>query len=301
VGNPFGLASTVTAGIVSADGRDLGGSGYGDFLQIDAAVNTGNSGGPAFNLTGEVIGVNTAIFSPNGGSVGIAFAIPASTVEAIVNSLISDGTVTRGFLGVTIQDINADIADSVGLERSLGALVTEPRAGGPAADAGVMSGDIITAVDGQPIDDATDLSRTIALKAPETPVELTIWRNRAETKVTVTLDKLDETEVATAPDVAPQPEQPPAPTSSSVGLTLVPNSGGTGVLIQGVDPESAAATRGFDVGDVIVQVDNKDVASADDFEAAVAAVREAGRATVLIKTERNGMTRFVGLPVGTGS
>src|SRR5690606_15138145 len=154
VGNPFGLGGTVTAGIVSARGRDIAGSAYGDFLQIDAAVNTGNSGGPAFNLNGEVVGVNTAIFSPNGGNVGIAFAIPSHVVKQVTGQLIEHGTVTRGFLGVGIQDVTRDIADGVGLDRARGALVTEPTAGGPAEIAGIQSGDVITAVDGDELADA---------------------------------------------------------------------------------------------------------------------------------------------------
>ncbi len=168
VGNPFGLGGTVTAGIVSARGRDIAGSAYGDFLQIDAAVNTGNSGGPAFNLDGEVVGVNTAIFSPNGGNVGIAFAIPASTVKQVTDQLIENGVVTRGFLGVGIQDVTRDIADSVGLDSAKGALVTQLNDDSPGAKAGLKSGDIITNVDGTEIDDAISLSRTIASKNPGT-------------------------------------------------------------------------------------------------------------------------------------
>src|SRR5690606_3008840 len=224
VGNPFGLGGTVTAGIVSARGRDIAGSTYGDFLQIDAAVNTGNSGGPAFNLNGEVVGVNTAIFSPNGGNVGIAFAIPANVVKQVTGQLIESGSVTRGFLGVGIQDVTRDIADSVGLDRARGALVTEPSADGPAESAGIRSGDVITAVDGDEIDDALDLSRTIAGKSPGTAVEVTLWRSGEEQTVQVTLGTLTEQE---AEEAAPaEPEEPEAPAPSSVGITLVPNSGG---------------------------------------------------------------------------
>jgi len=163
VGNPFGLGGTVTAGIVSARGRDVAGSNYGDFLQIDAAVNMGNSGGPTFNLKGEVIGVNTEIFSPNGGSVGIAFDIPAKTVQAITSSLIKTGTVTRGFLDVKIQDVTPDIADSVGLKSAKGALITDATDGGPGAKAGLKSGDIVTKVDGQTIFNNTALMLQAAL------------------------------------------------------------------------------------------------------------------------------------------
>jgi serine protease Do len=298
VGNPFGLGGTVTAGIVSARGRDIAGSAYGDFLQIDAAVNTGNSGGPAFNLEGEVVGVNTAIFSPTGGNVGIAFAIPANVVKQVTRQLIESGSVTRGFLGVSIQDVTPDIADSVGLPRARGALVTQPSEDGPAGEAGVESGDVILSVDGEEIEDALDLSRTIAGKDPETQVELTIWRDGAEQTLSVTLGVLDE-EALAAQDQQPVPEQevPEAPEPSSVGITVVPNSGGEGVLVQDVDPDSVAASKGLAVGDTVLEVDNKPVATAAEFEAAISGVRDSDRRTVLIKTERGGNIRFVGLPL----
>ncbi len=302
VGNPFGLGGTVTAGIISARGRDIQGSSYGDFLQIDAAVNTGNSGGPDFNMQGEVVGVNTAIFSPNGGNVGIAFAIPASVVKQVTTQLIESGSVTRGFLGVGIQDVNRDIADSVGLPSPSGALVTEPSQDGPADKAGVKSGDVITAVDGEAISNALDLSRTIAGKNPGTTVELTIWRDGAEQKISVELGKLDETQV-TENDQQSQPAQPaePEPAATSVGLTLVPNSDGQGLLIQNVDPNSAAAEKGLAVGDSILEVNNTPVSSVQEFESAIQAVKDAGRNTALVKAQRDGNTRFVGLPLQSGN
>ena len=297
VGNPFGLGGTVTAGIISARGRDIAGSAYGDFLQIDAAVNTGNSGGPDFNLQGEVVGVNTAIFSPNGGNVGIAFAIPASVVKQVTDQLISSGTVTRGFLGVGIQDVNRDIAESVGLATAAGALVTEPREGGRAGAAGGKSGDVIPAVDGDAIDSALDLSRTIAGKNPDTTVELTIWRNGAEQKISVKLGKLDETAQASPEQQQPTPPAPVAPAETSVGLTLVPNDAGEGLLVQDVNPDSAAAERGIAVGDTILEVNNQVVGSVDDFEKAIQGVKDAGRGTALVKAQRDGATRFIGLPI----
>ncbi|MBI4922491.1 MAG: Do family serine endopeptidase [Devosia nanyangense] len=297
VGNPFGLGGTVTAGIVSALGRDVGGSAYGNFIQIDAAINMGNSGGPAFNLQGEVVGVNTEIFSPNGGNVGIAFAIPAKTVEQITASLIQSGTVTRGFLGVSIQDVNRDIADSVGLKDAKGALVTQLTDDSPGGKAGLKSGDIITAVDGQGIDDALGLSRTIASKAPGTNVELTVWRDGAEIKIAATLGTLTEAQPTPPTPPAPPVDQPAAPVPSSVGVTLVPNAGGEGLLIQDIDPDSVAADKGFAVGDLILEVDNKAVTTATEFENAIKAVKESGRGTALIKAERSGAVRFIGLPL----
>ncbi|MBL8595839.1 MAG: Do family serine endopeptidase, partial [Devosia sp.] len=297
VGNPFGLGGTVTAGIVSARGRDIAGSAYGDFLQIDAAVNTGNSGGPDFNMQGEVVGVNTAIFSPNGGNVGIAFAIPASVVKQVTGQLIENGTVTRGFLGVGIQDVTSDIADSVGLKAAAGALVTEPTKDSPADKAGVKSGDVITAVDGKEVSNALDLSRTIAGKNPGTAVELSVWRDGKEQKISVTLGKLDETAKPSEEQQQAPAEEPAAPAPTSVGLTLVPNSGGEGLLIQDVDPNSAAAEKGFAVGDTILEVNNQPVSSVADFEKAVQGVKDAGRSTALVKAQRDGNTRFIGLPI----
>jgi serine protease Do len=301
VGNPFGLGGTVTAGIVSARGRDIAGSAYGDFLQIDAAVNTGNSGGPAFNLDGDVIGVNTAIYSPNGGSVGIAFAIPATIVKQVTDDLIQSGSVTRGFLGVGIQDVTRDIADSVGLDAPLGALVTEPSEGGPAKTAGVQSGDVIVKVDGDEISDALDLSRTIAAKDPGVAVTLDIWRNGKDEQVEVTLGTLEEERQAAIEQPTPPADVPATPVPSATGLTLVPNAEGPGLLIQDVDQASTAAEKGFQVGDSILSVDNKDVATAEEFEAAIQGVKDSGRGTALIKATRDGNTRFVGLPLSENS
>jgi len=298
VGNPFGLGGTVTAGIVSARGRDIGGSSYGDFLQIDAAVNTGNSGGPAFNLAGDVVGVNTAIYSPNGGgNVGIAFAIPAPTVRQVVDQLIQQGSVTRGFLGVSIQDVTRDIANGLGLQSSRGAIVREATEGSPAAKAGVRSGDVITAVNDDEVDNALDLSRTISQNAPGSTVNLKVWRDGAEQTIAVTLEKLSEDAATTEPQQPQAPAQPDEVRPSSVGITLVPNAGGQGLLIQEIDPNSPAAERGLAVGDSILEVDNQPVANVADFEAALTGVRGKGRDTALVKAERNGEARFIGLPL----
>ena len=185
IGNPFGLGGTVTAGIVSAQHRDIGAGPYDDFIQIDASVNKGNSGGPTFNLSGEVVGVNTAIFSPSGGNVGIAFVIPASTVDQVVTSLKDKGFVTRGFIGVQMQPVTKEIAEAIGLKEPKGALVAEAIKDGPAAKAGVRTGDTIIAVDGQPIDEAKDLSRKVAQVAPGKTLSLTLWREGKERTVTL--------------------------------------------------------------------------------------------------------------------
>jgi serine protease Do len=183
IGNPFGLGGTVTAGIVSAQHRDIGAGPYDDFIQIDASVNKGNSGGPTFNLAGEVVGVNTAIFSPSGGNVGIAFAIPASTVDSVVSSLKDKGAVTRGFIGVQMQPVTKEIAEAIGLKEAKGALVAEAMKDGPAAKAGIRTGDTIVAVDGERIGEAKDLSRKIANVAPGKSVSLTLYRDGKERNV----------------------------------------------------------------------------------------------------------------------
>jgi serine protease Do len=298
VGNPFGLGGTVTAGIVSALDRDIGGSSDDAYMQIDAAVNSGNSGGPDFNLKGEVVGVNTAIYSPNGGSVGIAFAIPSATVKQITDDLIKNGTVTRGFLGVGIQDVTRDIADSVGLKEAKGAVVTQTTKDSPADKAGIKSGDVITAVDGQQIEDARALSRTIGGKAPGTTVDVTVWRDNAEKHFSVKLDTLKTASNDNSKQQSQSDNNDNGPASvQSQGLTLVPNSGGDGVLIQDIDPDSAAATRGLSVGDTILEVNNKPVNSPKAFQDAIKAVTSSGKTTALIKAERNGNPVFIGLPL----
>jgi serine protease Do len=190
MGNPFGLGGTVTAGIVSAQGRDIGSGSYDDYIQIDAPVNRGNSGGPTFNLKGEVIGVNTAIYSPSGGSVGIAFDIPAATVASVIPQLQKGGHVTRGWLGVQIQPVTEEVADSLGLKAATGALVAEPQPGGPAAAAGLKPGDIITSVDGVEVKDPRELARRIASLGPNKAVDLRLIRNGTEHNIHVKLGQL---------------------------------------------------------------------------------------------------------------
>jgi serine protease Do len=298
VGNPFGLGGSVTAGIVSGRGRDIGVSQYGDFIQIDAAINTGNSGGPAFGLNGQVVGVNTAIFSPNGGNVGIAFAIPASVVERVVYDLIDDGNVTRGFLGVSLQDIDDRLAESLGLETARGAMVTQPTPDFPAEAAGIRSGDVIVAVNGETIDNSLDLTRTISNLAPGTEVTVTVFRDGDEIDFDVTLDTYDEEQLAQleTDDQQPAP-QPSAPAVSSIGLVLAANEGGDGLLVEDVEIDSIAADIGFRPGDVILETDGNAVSTVDEFERALATVRDRGSDTVTIKLTRGDAVRFVGVPL----
>ncbi|WP_127145677.1 Do family serine endopeptidase [Pelagibacterium montanilacus] len=298
VGNPFGLGGTVTAGIVSARGRDINASMYDDFLQIDAAVNRGNSGGPSFDLNGRVIGVNTAIFSPSGGNVGIAFAIPAAVAEQVITQLREDGVVTRGFLGVSLQDLNDDLAAGLGLPSTDGALVTQPIEDAPAAAAGVQSGDVIVSVDGDAVQTGRELSRVISQLAPGTTVDLGIIRDGEEITVDVTLDRLPEDE--TSEPTPPEPVEEPEPENTeieSIGVTLAPNDEGEGLVVEAVDPSSAAATRGLSSGDVILEVDGTVLGTVSDFETALQGVVDSGRSAVPLKIERSGVVRFLGIPL----
>jgi serine protease Do len=299
VGNPFGLGGTVTAGIVSARGRDIGASAYDDFIQIDAPVNKGNSGGPTFDTDGNVIGVNTAIFSPSGGSVGIAFAIPSDTVKNVVAQLKEHGSVTRGWIGVQIQPVTAEIADSLGLKKTDGALVAEPQAGSPAEKAGIEAGDVITAVDGKEVKDARDLAKKIGVLAPKTSVKLTVLHKGSEKSLTLTLGEMPNTKEASA---NANNENDTADVAK-LGLTLAPanrvaGAGGAGVVVTGVDSSGVAADHGFTTGDVILEVAGKSVSTPADVRNVIASARSDGKHSVLLRVKSGENTRFVALPVG---
>ncbi|MFD2237064.1 Do family serine endopeptidase [Aureimonas populi] len=298
VGNPFGLGGSVTAGIVSARGRDIGAGPYDDFLQIDAAVNRGNSGGPAFNLEGQVIGVNTAIFSPSGGNVGIAFAIPSSTAQSVVQSLREGGTVQRGWLGVQIAPVTEDIAEAVGLDTDRGAIVTLPETDTPAAAAGIQTGDVITRVNGVDVATPRELSRTIAGFRPGSEIEIGLWRDGAEQTVTVTLGDLSSLDDTVAGGRGPGTSVPTDPSSlSGYGLTLTPSEDGEGVVVTDVDPESEAATRGVNPGDVIVAINGTEVASQAEVEEALKGAADTGRRAALFQLRTGDQNRFVALPI----
>ena len=300
VGNPFGLGGTVTAGIVSARGRDIGAGPYDDYVQIDAPINKGNSGGPAFDVDGKVIGVNTAIFSPSGGSVGIGFDIPADTAKLVVAQLKENGHVTRGWLGVQIQPVTADIADSLGLKKAAGAMVDEPQSGSPAAKAGIQSGDVITAVNGAPVKDARELARAIGTMAPDTSVKLDIVRNSEPRTITVTLAQMPNEQRATADN-----SDGAKPTSGvpHLGLQLAPASevsgaGDKGVVITAVEPDGPAAEQGLETGNVILEVSGKPVANAGDVRKALSEAKSQGKHQILIRAKMGDATRFVALPLG---
>jgi serine protease Do len=299
VGNPFGLGGTVTAGIVSARGRDIGAGPYDDFIQIDAPVNKGNSGGPTFDVNGHVIGVNTAIFSPNGGSIGIGFAIPAETVRSVVAQLKEHGTVTRGWIGVQIQPVTADVADSLGLKKAEGALVAEAQANSPAANAGIVSGDVITSVNGEAVKDARDLAKKVGALTPGATARLGVVSKGKEKTVAVTLGDYPKDQTARAGSSGK--EGPDA--EKYLGLTLAPGRSvaggdGKGVVVTDVEADGPAAERGFKTGDVILEVAGKTVSTPADVRTALADARAEGKRTVLMRVKSGDSTRFVALPLG---
>jgi serine protease Do len=300
VGNPFGLGGTVTAGIISARGRDIGSGPYDDYLQVDAAVNRGNSGGPTFNLNGEVVGINTAIFSPSGGNVGIAFAIPASVAKGVVADLMKDGKVDRGWLGVQIQPVNRDIADSLGLADAAGALVVEPQADSPGAKAGIKKGDVITAVEGEPIKDPRDLARRVAEIAPGKKVDVAVWRDGKSQNLSVEIGTLEGEQIeASAETQQAEPETPPSEQAlADLGITVTP--GNDGLTVSAVDPDSDASDRGLKAGDRITSVNNQAVKSADDLVKVINNARKDGRSKALFQVETNDGSRFLALPIEQG-
>lgn len=302
VGNPFGLGGTVTAGIVSAMGRDINSGPYDDFIQIDAAVNRGNSGGPTFNLNGQVVGINTAIFSPSGGSVGIAFDIPASTARTVVAQLIKTGKIERGWLGVQIQPVNKDIAESLGLSEAQGALVVQPQEGSPGMKAGIKTGDVVTAVNGEPVKDARDLAKKIGAIAPGTKTDITIWRDGKSQSLQLTVGTLPpEQKMASADNSQNDNGSAQAQTSlGSLGITVGPTDDGKGVAVISVDPNSAAAEAGIKQGDKIAAVNNKDVDSAKSITSQIDAAKKEGRTKALFQIETDNGSRFVALPTDKG-
>ena len=301
VGNPFGLGGSVTAGIVSARGRDIGAGPYDDFLQIDAPVNRGNSGGPAFDIRGNVIGVNTAIYSPSGGSVGIGFAIPAEVARDVVAALKEKGSVARGWIGVKIQPVTDEIADSMGLKSTKGALVAQPQKGAPAEEAGLKSGDVIVAVNGEKIETPRELARKIAALGPKKTVEITYLRNGAEKTAKLTLGTLPEEKEARADD---SPGEHGAEVSG-LGVEVAPASevrgaGKEGLLVTDIDPSGVAAQKGLRRGDVIVEAGGQSVNSRGDLSAALDAARKEGRRSVLLRVKSADGAKFVAVPVKAG-
>jgi serine protease Do len=320
VGNPFGLGGTVTAGIVSARDRSIGSSdhsalskeqssgsnAYEDLIQIDAAINRGSSGGPSFDTEGNVIGVNTMIFSPTGGSIGIAFAIPAETVRAVVAQLMEKGSVTRGWLGVQFQPLTPAIAGVLGLKKARGALVAEPLSDGPAKKAGIVAGDVIDSVNGEAVKDNRDLSRKMIGLAPGISVNLGVFHDGEEKTVAVTLGEPPPTKEALA-SRARAAHFATAPPTSDLGLKLAPaidtagpenhGVGNRGLIVIGIDPSGRAADLGIEAGDIILEVGGKAVQTPDDVRNALNQARDAGRRAALMRLKSGDAMRFVAVPL----
>ena len=299
VGNPFGLGGTVTAGIVSARGRDIGAGPYDDYIQIDAPINKGNSGGPAFDVSGDVIGVNTAIFSPSGGSVGIGFDIPAETAKMVVAQLQEQGHVTRGWLGVEVQPVTSSIAESLGMKKAEGVIVDERMADSPAAKAGLETGDVVIAVNGKPIKDAREFARTIGGLAPNSTVKFDVLHNGEAKSLTATLVQMPGERTAEAETAGPAA----AANTPHLGLAVEPardmaGSGQKGVVVTAVEPDSPAAQQGITPGDVILDVNGKQVGTAADVRKAMAEAKDQGKHDLLLRVKTAKATLFIAVPFG---
>ncbi len=305
IGNPFGLGGSVTSGIVSQQGRDIQPGPYDEFLQIDAAINRGNSGGPTFNMRGEVVGVNTAIFSPSGGNVGIAFAVPSTVTADVIGDLIENGAVARGWLGVNIQSLTEDLAEGIGRRSTDGAIIVSAAAGSPAEMAGLESGDTILEVNGTTVEGPTELARIIGAFDPDETVEVLIWREGEEQIVDVTLGTLpSERELASQfrqpdldrslPSIVDQLGMTVAP-AASVGLDV------DGLAVTELDPNGVAAERDLREGDVIVEVAGQPVSTLGDLTDGLRSAARNGQASALVRVEsENGASRFVALPTDRG-
>ena len=306
VGNPFGVGKTATFGIVSARGRGTGPNPYQDHLQIDAPINSGNSGGPTVNLLGEVIGVNTSIVSPTGGNVGIGYAVPAVTATAVIDDLKAHGQVMRGWLGVHIQPVTEDIAASLGLEGTEGAIVAQVQPESPAAEAGLEQGDVITAVNQAPIEDTRALSQTISAIDAGTSATLTVWRDGEVIELTAAIANAVQAIEASA-DMSGADEDGRLDTfglrlenvDSEAGQGAEMDGSGGAVVVAGVAPGSAAHRKGIRPGDMIVTVGNEPVGSIAEVNERIEAAQGDGRKAVLMLMSRDGSERFVALPFVT--
>ena len=309
IGNPFGLGGTVTSGIISATARDIHAGPYDDFLQTDASINRGNSGGPMFNLKGEVIGINTAIFSPSGGSIGIGFAIPSAVARPIVEQLKASGKVERGWIGAHIQPVTDDIAQAIGLDKSRGAMIASLDPASPAAEAKLQPGDVILTYDGQAIDRSRELPRLVADTPPDKTVKLSIWRDSKTQSVDLKVARLDANR---PPPPPPEPEKPkPPPTVDALGVKLarltadsrkqfsVPDAA-TGVVVTEVPANSTAATRGLRPGDLVIAIGAVAVTTPEEVQQKALLAKKSGRKDLLVRVERDGITRFIALPAETG-
>lgn len=308
IGNPFGIGTTVTAGIVSARGRDLHSGPFDDFIQIDAPINRGNSGGPLVDVKGNVIGINTAIYSPNGGSVGVGFAIPSDQAQKVIAKLEKDGSIQYGYIGVEIQPVTPDVAGAIGLDHPGGALVSQVNDGSPAARAGVETGDVITSFAGQDVKDPKDLSRAVADVAPGARETLDVWRRGKAMKISVDVGRNSD-DMKTASTGAPGAEQGSRAPAIGLGLLdLTPDlrqqmnlaENEHGAVVARVSPDKAAAAAGIQPGDIIVAVNQAPVKSARQVTQAIAQASKSGRKSVLLLVERDGGQIYVPLPLANG-
>jgi serine protease Do len=308
IGNPFGLGGTVTSGIISATARDIHSGPYDDFLQTDASINRGNSGGPMFNLAGEVIGINTAIFSPSGGSIGIGFAIPSTMARPIIEQLKATGKVERGWIGARIQPVTDEIAEAVGLDKGRGAMIAAVDPSSPAAQAKLQPGDVILSYDGKPIDRSRQLPRLVADTPPDTPVKLTMWRDGKEHEVDLKVAALSLSRPAAPQPEAEKPKPPPG--VDALGLKLSKLSPelrkqfsfpetAKGVVITEVPQNSPAAGQALRPGDLVIAVGHEAVTAPEEVQQKAAAAKKNGRKNVLVRVEREGNSRFVALPLET--
>ncbi len=310
IGNPFGLGGSVTAGIVSARGRDIRQGPYDDFIQTDAAINRGNSGGPLFNMQGQVIGINTAIYSPSGGSVGIGFSLPSNLARTVVDQLVKYGQVKRGWLGVSIQQVTPDIADSLRLPRPEGALVGNVNPGAPAEQAGVRRGDVILKFDGQDVTEMHNLPRIVAETEIGKDVPVVVWRDGKEVALQVKIAELPANiEQANAGGAPSNPAPRPNAEVSGLGLRLAPlsdevrgkfnlSADAKGVVITDVDPDGPAAEKGIKPGDVIVEVQQQAVTTPADVQQRLQRFRQENRRTVLFLIQSGDNLRWVPMPLG---
>jgi serine protease Do len=295
IGSQFGFDDTVTAGIVSGRGRNIGVGPYDDYLQIDAPINRGSSGGPAFNMKGQVVGINTAIYSPCGGSVGVAFDVPAATAKFVVSGLKEQGRVMRGWVGVHLQTMTPELASGFGVSKSEGVIVDAPVPGSPAAEAGIRAGDIITDVDGAPIRDRPDFGRLIGMVLPGHQAKLRILRDGTSKVVALTVAAKTETAEAAA-NTSPTETAAPGP---RIVLALAPadRAASRGALITSVTPERLAAARGLKTGNVVLSIGRTPVANPDQVRQQLAALRRAGKETVLMRIRAGSAIRFIALPL----
>jgi serine protease Do len=305
VGNPFGLGGSVTTGIISARGRDIHAGQFDDFLQIDAPINRGNSGGPTFNLSGEVIGINTAIYSPNGGSVGIGFAVPSNVAKVVYNQLKTGGKVSRGWLGVQIQEVTPAIASSLGLKDQGGALVAAVTANSPAAKAGVKQGDVILSFNGTPVKELRDLPRAVAATAPNSDASLTVWRGGQTTELRASLAEAPENpRVASASRDQSDDERADAlglhlsPLTSDLRRQLNIGRDVQGVVITGIDSNSPPDIRSLSRGDVLVSINQEPVRSPEEAANKLRQAAKSQQKTALLLLNRRGVTQYVGVKLG---